>query len=189
MARISLVGKNDRKIYHIAKGLYRTIISGKETAGSYAVIEMVVPPGGGPGPHAHPDIEEVFYVAVGEVDFYTEDGMQQAKAGDTIRIPTGGAVHAFKNTSESDATLICTVFPAGLDDMFAEINASDPSAVKEIGEKYGNQFFPADFFGRWLDNIPAPGTPSDVRLRTWYARFRRFVEDIPFSDAGIRIVL
>lgn len=34
---------------------------------------------------------------------------------------------------------ICTVRPAGLDEMFAEI-ASDPLNAKEIGEKFGNFF-------------------------------------------------
>lgn len=44
---------------------------------------------------------------------------------------------------------ICTVRPAGLDEMFAEI-ASDPLNTKEIGEKFGNQFFPADYFDKKL---------------------------------------
>jgi quercetin dioxygenase-like cupin family protein len=84
------------------------------------------------------DIEEVFYVASGEVDFRTENGVYKAKTGDKIRIPLGGVVHAFKNTSDSDARLICTVYPAGLDEMFAEISASDPLNAKVIGEKFGN---------------------------------------------------
>jgi hypothetical protein len=41
---------------------YRTVISGKDTGGAYAVIEMLIPPGGGPGPHAHAGFEETFRV-------------------------------------------------------------------------------------------------------------------------------
>jgi quercetin dioxygenase-like cupin family protein len=148
MENIEIKYKNGGHSFHIANGLYRTIISGKDTDGTYAMIEMNVPPGGGPGPHAHRDIEEVFYVASGEVDFCTENGVHKAKAGDTIRIPKGGAVHAFRNTYDSDATLICTVHPAGLEQMFAEINASDPFNAKVIAEEFGNQFFPDDYFDR-----------------------------------------
>jgi quercetin dioxygenase-like cupin family protein len=149
MGSVKIIDKNSGKSFHIANGLYRTIISSKDTEGKYAIIEMNVPPGGGPGPHAHKDIEEVFYVASGEVDFSTENGVYKAKTGDVVRIPVGGAVHAFKNTSERDAMLICTVRPAGLDEMFAEIE-SDPLNAKEIGEKFGNQFFPADYFDKKL---------------------------------------
>jgi len=150
MNTIQLIKKNEGISLHIANGQYRTIISGNQTEGKYAIIEMNVPPGGGPGPHAHKDIEEVFYVSDGKVDFYTENGLHKAKAGDTIRIPLGGAVHAFKNVSDNDAMLICTVYPAGLDEMFAEINALDPSKVKVSGEKFGQQFFPDDYFDKKL---------------------------------------
>lgn len=32
---------------------YRILISGKETNGAFATIDMLIPPNGGPGPHAH----------------------------------------------------------------------------------------------------------------------------------------
>ena len=150
MESVKVIDKDAGKSFHIANGLYRTIISSKDTEGKYAMIEMNVPPGGGPGPHAHKDIEEIFYVARGEVDFRTANGVYKAKVGDTIRVPLGGEVHAFKNTSESDAMLICTVYPAGLDEMFAEINTSDPLNAKVIGEEFGNQLFPDDYFDKKL---------------------------------------
>ena len=148
MEDIRVINKREDAYFNIAGGLYRTIISGKETDEKYAVIEMHVPPGGGPTPHAHKDIEEVFYVTKGQVEFRTESGSYCSKEGDMIRIPRGGSVHAFKNTSESDAVLICTVYPAGMEEMFAEINASDLSKAKAIGEKFGNQFFSEDYFNR-----------------------------------------
>lgn len=145
MEGISLISKFEGRTFHIAKGEYRTIISGKDTKGKYAVIEMNVPSGAGPLPHAHHDTEETFYVASGEVDFRTENGIFKAKTGDIIRIPFGGAVHSFKNTSDRAVTLICTVHPAGFDVMFEEMNASDPSKAREIGEKFGNKFFNEDY--------------------------------------------
>jgi quercetin dioxygenase-like cupin family protein len=150
MEVINLIGKKDGNLLRIANGGYRIILSGKQTEGKYAVIEMNVPPGAGPGPHSHKDIEEVFFVSAGELDFRSENGVYKAKAGDMIRIPAGGAVHAFKNNSASEATLICTVYPAGLEVMFTEVSAADPSLAKEIAEKYGNQIYASDY----LDERP-----------------------------------
>ncbi len=38
---------------------YTILLSGKDTNGQYCLIDMYVPPGGGPGPHRH-DFEESF---------------------------------------------------------------------------------------------------------------------------------
>ena len=100
---------------------YRILISGKQTEGAYAVIDMLVPPGGGPGPHAHADIQELFYVVDGEIEFKTEAGKYIAKKGAFVNVPKGGEVHCFKNTSNETAHMLCTVIPAGLDAFFEEI--------------------------------------------------------------------
>lgn len=96
----------------IAGGNYRILISGEETGNRFAVIEMLVPAGAGPAPHAHPDIQETFYVAEGEVEFRTEAGKQLAASGAYINIPLNGGVHSFKNISDLPARLVCTVTPA-----------------------------------------------------------------------------
>jgi quercetin dioxygenase-like cupin family protein len=107
---------------NIAGGKYRILISGEETGGNYAVIEMNVPPGGGPAPHRHPEMQEMFYVVEGEVEFRTEAGHTLAAKGSFINIPLGGGVHAFKNTGTQPAKLLCTVVPSGLEQMFKEIS-------------------------------------------------------------------
>ena len=147
MSKVQRISSTDGAMLSIAKGQYRIIVSGKETDNQYAIIEMNVPPGGGPGPHVHNEIEEVFYVAAGELEFKSESGIYKASAGDTVRIPKGGGVHAFKNTSGKEVRLICTVYPAGLDDMFKEVAVADPSEVPVILEKFGNQLLPEDYFG------------------------------------------
>ncbi|HEX8016532.1 MAG TPA: cupin domain-containing protein, partial [Flavobacterium sp.] len=118
---ISIINKNEGKLLGVAGGNYRIIISGEETNGNYAVIEMIVPPGGGPSPHAHPNTHEMFHVLEGEVEFKTEAGKQIVGKDGFVNIPFGGAVHCFKNTSEKYARLLCTVVPAGLENLFDEI--------------------------------------------------------------------
>jgi quercetin dioxygenase-like cupin family protein len=157
---ITVVGKEQGQSLSIAGGAYRILISGEQTNDNYAVIEMLVPPGAGPGPHAHKDIQEMFYVVEGEVEFKMEAGKQVAGKGSFINIPLGGAVHGFKNKTDTTVHLLCTVVPAGLDRFFQEIGTPvepgtfkaptplTPEALdklKAIGERYGQQFYPPDF--------------------------------------------
>lgn len=144
----------------IMGGTYRILVTGKQVDGAFATIEMVVPPGGGPGPHAHPDFEETFYVIDGEVEVKSEAGTYMAKKGSYVVIPKGGIVHCFKNKSDKMARLLCTVVPAGLENMFLEIGTPialgdflppppmDPESIKKliaIAEKYGQKVFPPDY--------------------------------------------
>jgi quercetin dioxygenase-like cupin family protein len=146
----------------VAGGAYRILLSGAHTNGACAVIEMEVPPHSGPGPHAHKDVQESFYVLEGEVVVRSETQTYTARKGAFVNIPFGGAVHNFRNESDHMARLLCIVTPAGMDDMFREIGKplaagetppppSPPTPevlaqMKVIGEKYGQEFFPPDYF-------------------------------------------
>ncbi len=157
---ISIINNEQGQSFSIAGGSYRILVSGEQTGGNYAVIEMMVPPGGGPGPHAHPKIQETFYVVDGEVEFKTGEGKQLAQKGSFVNIPLGGGAHGFKNKTDEVACLLCTVVPAGLDSFFAEIGKpieagtflpqtpltdEQVTKLKEIGEKYGQIFYPPNF--------------------------------------------
>jgi quercetin dioxygenase-like cupin family protein len=139
---------------------YRILISGEQTDGNYAVIDMLVPPGGGPGPHAHKDMQEMFYIVEGEIDFKMEGGNYKAKKGSFVNIPLGGAVHCFKNTTNDIAHLLCTVVPAGLDAFFQEIgkpvdagiflppptlSIEELDKLKSSAEKYGQELYPPNY--------------------------------------------
>ena len=153
---IITVNETEGHKLNIAGGIYRIIISGKQTDGEYAVIEMSVPPGAGPNPHSHADFAETFFVLEGEVSFKSELGSYVAKKDSFVNIPKGGIVHGFKNLSTEPAKLLCTVTPAGLDDLFeemAEYLESDSSDTEDetkeklnfLFQKYGQQMFPPDF--------------------------------------------
>lgn len=144
----------------VAGGEYRILLTGAQTKGSCAIIEMVVPPHGGPGPHAHKEIQESFYVLEGEVVIRSETQTYTAGKGAFVNIPFGGAVHNFKNESGEMARLLCIVTPAGMDNMFREIGkpvaagtflpASVPTPegmakIKETAERYGMELFPPDY--------------------------------------------
>ncbi len=138
---------------------YRVLATGEQTGQAFAAIDMLIPQGGGPGPHAHADIQETFYVIDGEIEVTSEAGSYTANQGSYVVIPKGGIVHQFKNKQEKPAHLLCVVVPSGLEQMFLEAGVPvaagkflpppDPSAlgkIKTIAEKYGQELYPPDYF-------------------------------------------
>lgn len=153
---ITTVNETEGHKLKIAGGNYRIIISGKQTNGEYAVIEMSVPPGAGPNQHEHPDFAETFFVLEGEVSFKSELGSYVAKKNSFVNIPKGGIVHGFKNLNDKPAKLLCTVTPAGLDDLFEEManymeSAASSSELEKkeninaIFKKYGQTLYPENY--------------------------------------------
>src|SRR5450631_3186211 len=73
---------------------YTVLLSGADTAGRYCLIDMFVPPGGGPPPHRH-DFEESFTVLEGQIEAIFRGEKSTLAAGDTIGIPAN-APHQFR---------------------------------------------------------------------------------------------
>lgn len=103
----------------LAGDTYTILIKGGETAGKYTLIDMLVPPGGGPPPHRH-DFEEMFSVLEGEVEVTFRGEKLIAKAGETINVPAN-APHAFRNIAGEHARLLCMCTPSGQEEFFAEV--------------------------------------------------------------------
>jgi quercetin dioxygenase-like cupin family protein len=101
---------------------YTILLSGEDTNGRYCLIDMHIPPGGGPPPHRH-DFEEMFSVLEGEIELTFRGEKTVAKAGTTVNIPAN-APHSFKNVSNVPARLFCLCAPAGQEEFFLAI--SDP---------------------------------------------------------------
>ena len=98
---------------------YTVLISGDDTKGRYCLIDMHIPPGGGPPPHRH-DFEESFAVIEGEIEVVFRGEKSVARTGETLNIPAN-APHRFTNASEKPARLLCICAPAGQDEFFAEV--------------------------------------------------------------------
>ncbi len=148
----------------VAGDTYSILVTGKQTEGAFSVMDFLIPPGGGPDPHAHKDIQESFYIVDGEIEVKSEAGTYTAKKGSFVTIPKGGIVHQFKNKTQHIAHMLCTVVPAGLEDFFLEIGEPvEPGAFLPVpqmdhnyvaklqasAEKHGQKVFPPDY----LDDI------------------------------------
>lgn len=98
---------------------YTMLVTGEQTNGQYCLIDMLVPPGGGPGLHRH-DFEEMFTVLDGEVEFTFRGERIRASEGSTVNIPAN-APHRFENVSQRTARLLCMCTPAGQDEFFLRV--------------------------------------------------------------------
>ena len=98
---------------------YTLIVTGAETAGRFCVVDMHIPPGGGPPPHRH-DFEETFVLLEGEMEVTFRGQKSIVKAGDSVNIPAN-APHRFHNTSSNATRLLCICSPAGQEEFFAAV--------------------------------------------------------------------
>lgn len=98
---------------------YTVLLSGKDTDGRFCLIDMYIPPGGGPPPHRH-DFEESFILLEGEMEATFRGAKSIVKAGQTVHIPAN-APHQFHNSSEMPVRLLCLCAPAGQEEFFAEV--------------------------------------------------------------------
>ena len=104
---------------------YTITVPGTATANRFCVIDMHIPPGGGPPPHRH-DFEESFILLEGEMEATFRGKKMTVKAGETLHIPAN-APHQFKNTSAQPVRLLCICSPAGQERFFAEIGVPVPT--------------------------------------------------------------
>jgi quercetin dioxygenase-like cupin family protein len=154
----SLAHANPETLPHIGLvgDTYTVLLSAKDTAGKYCLIDMHIPPGGGPPPHRH-DFEETFTVLLGEIEATFRGSKTIVKTGETIHIPAN-APHQFRNAGNQPARLLCICAPAGQEDFFAQIGvpvetrttpapkptpeeqATFKRTAEELGLKYKTEF-------------------------------------------------
>ncbi len=101
---------------------YLVRLSGEDTAGDVAAVEITLAPGAvGASPHVHHAHAEHFHVVSGVVTF---DVGHEAKAfgvGTWISVPRE-LRHGFRNESDVEAVLLCVVTPAGYEGYFREVD-------------------------------------------------------------------
>jgi quercetin dioxygenase-like cupin family protein len=117
---------------------YTILVTGKDTAGRFCLVDMFVPPGGGPPPHRH-DFEETFSLIEGELELTFRGSKSTVRAGETVNIPAN-APHQFRNSSSQPARMFCICAPAGQEDFFLEIGVpvasrtAPPPKLDEAGQ-------------------------------------------------------
>ena len=126
---------------------YTITVAGKDTNGRFCVIDMHVPPGGGPPPHRH-DFEETFILLDGEMQITFRGLRSTLRAGDTVNVPSN-APHQFHNASSKPVRMICICSPAGNDEFFLEVGTPVPTRTTPPPRLDGEQMV------EFLDKVKA----------------------------------
>jgi quercetin dioxygenase-like cupin family protein len=119
--KLVVANPDDNNALHlgIVGDTYTILLSGSDTAGRFTLIDMHVPPGGGPPPHRH-DFEETFVLLDGELQATFRGEKRIVRAGETVNIPAN-APHQFHNASSKPVRMLCICAPAGQEEFFKEV--------------------------------------------------------------------
>ncbi|MFG3259426.1 cupin domain-containing protein [Streptomyces sp. NPDC048172] len=125
---------DDGSLQHIALvgDVYTILLTGEQTDGRYCLIDMRVPPGGGPPPHRH-GFEEMFTILEGEIQFTFRGEEVTVHAGESVNIPAN-APHFFRNVSDRPARMHSMCTPAGQEEYFLQVADPVPSATAQPPE-------------------------------------------------------
>ena len=129
---------------------YTVLLSGKDTAGRFCLIDMHIPQGGGPPPHRH-DFEETFVLLEGEMEATFRGVKSVVRAGETVHIPAN-APHQFHNASDQPVRLLCICSPAGQEEFFAEVGV--PVATRTTAPPKLDAVAQAEFMAKVLALAP-----------------------------------
>jgi quercetin dioxygenase-like cupin family protein len=129
---------------------YTILLTGEDTAGRYCLIDMHIPPGGGPPPHRH-NFEESFTVLEGEIEATFRGQRLVVRAGETVNIPAN-APHSFTNASKDPARLLCICSPAGQDEFFLAVGV--PVATRTTPPPKPDQTAEAEMKAKILALLP-----------------------------------
>jgi quercetin dioxygenase-like cupin family protein len=135
--------ETDQKLPHlgVVGDTYTIILTGEDTAGRFSLIDMHVPPGGGPPPHRH-DFEETFTLLEGELEVTFRGAKSVVRAGETVNIPAN-APHQFHNSSTKAVRMLCTCSPAGQEAFFLEVGV--PVATRTTPPPHLDEAAQAEF--------------------------------------------
>jgi quercetin dioxygenase-like cupin family protein len=109
----------------IAGDTYTILLAGADTAGRFTLIDMHVPPGGGPVPHRH-DFEETFTILEGELEVTFRGATSVIRAGETVNVPANAA-HFFHNASGAAVRMLCICSPSGQEEFFMAVGDRVPT--------------------------------------------------------------
>lgn len=114
---------------------YRILLDGVRSGNAMTLIDALVPPSAGPPEHAHADVDELFFLLDGELEFTLDGDRRLLKTGEGVFVRRT-VPHAFRNCSERSARMLLFYTPSGAEDFFLAagrpaIDGQAPPAVDE----------------------------------------------------------
>ncbi len=127
-----MIHSGEGRRFAIPGGICTIRATREDTGGTYAMIEMLIPPQSGPPPHIYSREIESFYILEGSLSFWLSDRKLAGSAG-CLAIAPPGHTHAFKNEGDAPARVLLLITPAGLEEFFQEVGVpiKEESALSE----------------------------------------------------------
>jgi quercetin dioxygenase-like cupin family protein len=91
----------------------------ENTGGSFAVIECITTPGGGPPPHIHTNEDEFWTVLDGTFEITIGGATHAAGPGD-FAFGLRGIAHSFRNTADTPSQILLGFTPGGIEGFLRE---------------------------------------------------------------------
>ncbi|HKP41754.1 quercetin 2,3-dioxygenase [Mycobacterium sp.] len=163
---VVVVTSSERETWWFNQNLVDVIAGGEQTAGAYAIFELLGPPGDEVPVHLHTDEDEAFLILEGEVTVWVGDQMRVLNPGDYALMPRQ-VPHCYRVSLTGPARWLGITSPAGFEGFVREVSAPatehrlpervepPPEALAAMGAiaaKYG-----VKFLGR------AGSRPSDLK--------------------------
>ncbi len=101
----------------------------ENTGGSFAVIECITTPGGGPPPHIHTNEDEFWTVLDGTFEITIGGATHAAGPGDFAFGPRGIA-HSFRNTADTPSRILLGFTPGGIEGFLPSPANLPPTTAK-----------------------------------------------------------
>jgi quercetin dioxygenase-like cupin family protein len=137
-------------------GLVHVHVSGEETEGRYALVEVLVPQGDMPPLHVHHEEDEVFHVVEGDVTLFLPGTEVSLTAGETFRAPRG-VPHTYRVESPTARWLVFCA-PARFDAFVRAV--SEPAPGEELpprGRPLDLERFGAEAARQGIELLGPPG--------------------------------
>lgn len=151
---VVVVTSSERETWWFNQNLVDVIAGGEQTAGAYAIFELLAPPGDEVPVHLHTDEDEAFLILEGEVTVWVGDQTRVLNPGDYALMPRQ-VPHCYRVSPTGQARWLGITSPAGFEGFVRDVSAPaterrlpqpvDPSpealaALGEIAAKYGVKF-------------------------------------------------
>jgi len=110
----SPMGESQERVLNLRPvfGLEATVTTpSAATDGAYVEMDIVLKPRGHTNIHYHPEQEETYEVLNGTLEVFRDGDWHKVPAGESLAVPRG-AVHAFRNATETPARFLNVHRPA-----------------------------------------------------------------------------
>lgn len=131
---------NEKRALELPGGVSAIVhVVGEQTAGAFALISDVAPPGWALPAHRH-DVSETIYVTAGRMWVDVDGRRAKLAAGDSVHVPAG-ALHRGGTAGDASLERVLVFAPAGMERFFEALaTVTEPGEMLRLAHDHGWRF-------------------------------------------------